>query len=183
VQTTVVSNELNAAPWTPPASKAPAIVREAPPAPAERDNGLVLRPAFDDRTKGLQAAPAVLNVSPGPIGAPAAPATAPLKTTPAAAPKVAPLAPGNGEGGSDAEFALQLGSFKSEDLAKTGWKTVLKSAGDLLGGLSHGVEPVVLADQRRVYRLFAEALPDRQAALDLCRTLRDKGIPCIVVRR
>src|SRR5262245_17980780 len=39
VQTTVVSNELNAAPWTPPATKAPAIVKELPPAPAAPRDG------------------------------------------------------------------------------------------------------------------------------------------------
>lgn len=180
-QTAVVSNELNAAPWTPPASKAPAIVKEAPPPPTvEHDSGLVLRPAFDDQTKGvLQAAPAVLKLN----GGAAAPADAPLKPTPAAAPKPTPLAPGNGEGGSDSDFALQLGSFNSEDMAKNGWKTVLKTAGDMLGGLSHVVVPVVLPDRGKVYRLFAEALPDREAALSLCRTLRDKGVPCIVVRR
>jgi hypothetical protein len=89
----------------------------------------------------------------------------------------------NGEGGSDVEFALQLGSFKTEELAKTGWTSVMKVAGDLLGGLSHVVEPVVLPERGRVYRLFAEAMPDREGALGLCRTLRDKGIPCIVVRR
>jgi hypothetical protein len=53
----------------------------------------------------------------------------------------------------------------------------------LVGGLSHVVEPVVLPERGRVYRLFAEAMPDREGALGLCRTLRDKGIPCIVVRR
>ena len=57
-----------------------------------------------------------------------------------------------------------------------------KVAGELLNGLSHVVETVPASDGV-VYRLFAEALPDRQAALGLCRTLRDKGTTCIVVRR
>jgi hypothetical protein len=58
----------------------------------------------------------------------------------------------------------------------------LKIAGDLLSGLSHAVEPVTVSEKVK-YRLFGEALPDRQAALSLCRTLRDKGAACIVVRR
>lgn len=185
LQTTAVSSELNAPPWTPPGGKAPAIVRQAPepsptPAPAASQNGLVLRPAFDDQSK-IQALPAVLKskgVEKGTSG------TQAVMPTPAVAPVPAePKLPPNGEGGSDAEFALQLGSFKSEELARTGWTSVLKVAGDLLGGLSHVVEPVVLPDRGRVYRLFAEAMPDREGALGLCRTLRDKGIPCIVVRR
>ena len=89
----------------------------------------------------------------------------------------------NGEGGSDVEFSIQLGSFKTLALAERGWSAVLGLAGDLLNGLSHVVEPANVPDRGTVYRLFAEALPDREAALGLCRTLRDKGTPCIVVRR
>jgi hypothetical protein len=181
LQTTAVSSELNTPPWTPPGSKAPAIVKQGPPppaapaAPAARDSGLVLRPAFDDQSK-IQSVPAVLNSKSEP--------TAPVATTPAIAPvPQQPKIAANGEGGSDVEFALQLGSFKSEELAKTGWQSVLKVAGDLVGGLSHVIEPTVLPERGRVYRLFAEAMPDREGALGLCRTLRDKGIPCIVVRR
>jgi len=185
LQTTAVSSELNAPPWMPPGGKAPAIVKHAPPpapAPAANDNGLVLRPAFDDQSK-IQAAPG-LKSQPGVLAtAPESPAAAPIAPTPAVAP--APEEPkiASGEGGSDVEFALQLGSFKSEELAKSGWQSVLKVAGDLLGGLSHVVEPVVLPERGRVYRLFAEAMPDREGALGLCRTLRDKGVGCIVVRR
>ena len=79
-------------------------------------------------------------------------------------------------------FAIQLGSFKTKELAETGWLKALRVAGDLLNGLSHAIETVSTEDGV-VYRLFAEALPDRQAALGLCRTLRDKGSACIVVRR
>jgi hypothetical protein len=179
VQTTAVNSELNAAPWTPPGAKAPAIVKQAPPpsqapTPAAGESGLVLRPAFDDQSK-IQALPAVLKSKGGEQAVVPTPVAAPAPEQ--------PKMPPNGEGGSDVEFALQLGSFKSEELAKTGWASVLRIAGDLLGGLSHVVEPVVLPDRGRVYRLFAEAMPDREGALGLCRTLRDKGIPCIVVRR
>jgi tetratricopeptide (TPR) repeat protein len=188
LQTTAVSSELNTPPWTPPGTKAPAIVKQAPPsppapAPAASDHGLVLRPAFDDQSK-IQAVPAVLNSKSGVVATVPGTPAAPVTTTPAIAPvPQQPKIAANGEGGSDVEFALQLGSFKSEALAKTGWQSVLEVAGDLVGGLSHVVEPVVLPERGRVYRLFAEAMPDRDAALGLCRTLRDKGIPCIVVRR
>jgi tetratricopeptide (TPR) repeat protein len=179
-QAATISTEagLNASPWTPPEPKAPTIVKEAPPLP--RENGLVLRPALDDQLKG--AAKPVAPKTTVDEKRPQPPA--PVKEPSAIAPPVAePKLPPNGEGGSDTDFALQLGSFKSQTLAENGWTSVLKVAGDLLDGLSHAIEPAVLPDRGTVYRLFAEALPDRKAALGLCRTLRDKGIPCIVVRR
>jgi tetratricopeptide (TPR) repeat protein len=181
-QAATVSTEaqLNAAPWTPPEPKAPSIVKEPPPLP--RENGLTLRPAVADppAAGGLPVAAKEVREVPEP------PAIKPAsqKPAPAVAPEpAAPKAPANGEGGSDVGFALQLGSYNSQSLAESGWASVLKVAGDLLEGLSHAIEPAALPDRGTVYRLFAEALPDREAALGLCRTLRDKGVPCIVVRR
>ena len=181
---TAVTSELNAAPWTPPA---PAIVKK--PTLSEpalvRENGPELRPAFDDQSKNLEPAPAVQPRKPDVVAAvsPKQPVAAPRPVAPAgpSRPVIVPPQP-NGEGGSDAEYALQLGTFKSEDSAEKGWSSVLKVAGNLVGGLSHVVEEIE-ADNAQAYRLFAEALPDREAALGLCRTLRDKGVPCIVVRR
>lgn len=180
-QAVAVTTELNAPPWTPPGAKSPAIVKHVEPSPppknAEAEAGPVLRPAIDDQSKSVQTLPTVLTPRRSPPGAGP-------KSIPVVAPKATVRdAPPDGEGGSDAAFALQLGSFKSEGLARSGWNTVMKSAGDLLGGLSHVVEPVALPERGTVYRLFAEALPEREGALGLCRTLRDKGIPCIVVRR
>jgi tetratricopeptide (TPR) repeat protein len=185
-QAKAVTSELSAAPWTPPAPKTPAIVKlppAPPPATVARDEGLVLRPAIDEQARGLQALPAVLKTKEDTIiSTPARPVLAPA-AIPAAAPKTVPAPPANGEGGSDSEYALQLGSFKSEELAVKGWTKVLKVAGDLVGGLSRKVEATTLPERGPVFRLYAEALPDRDAALGLCRTLRDKGVPCFVVRR
>jgi tetratricopeptide (TPR) repeat protein len=164
--------------WTPPtapeppAMKDPVVSPAVAPAPAPAPtasarNAVSLRPAFDDHPPAL---PAVA----------AAPAPAPVKPTAPVVTAIRPVA--NGEGGSDIAFAIQLGSFKSPELAEAGWAKALKVAGDLLNGLSHAVETVTVTEGT-VYRLFAEALPDRKAALGLCRTLRDKGTPCIVVRR
>jgi tetratricopeptide (TPR) repeat protein len=182
-----VVSELNAAPWTPPQ---PSIVKEAPPPPplpptAGHENGPVLRPAFDDQSKNLEAAPAVQPRKPEVVaGTPKQPVAVP-KVVPAAPPPRPMIVqpPPNGEGGSDTEFALQLGTFKSGELAENGWASVLKVAGNLVGGLSHVIEVIDVPDQTKAHRLFAEALPDRDAALDLCRTLRNKGVACIVVRR
>lgn len=102
---------------------------------------------------------------------------------PAPRPKILNASNATGEGGSDIEYAIQLGSFKTEELAEAGWVRASKVSGELLTGLSRVIEGVVLPDKTTVFRLYAEALPDRDAALNLCRTLRDKGAPCIVVRR
>lgn len=148
-----------------------------------------LRPAFDDQP--LQTAPAtpIVAVSSNPAAIPAVQQRVPPPPFAPPSPKVAVVKPkprivtaATGEGGSDVAFAIQLGSFKSRDLAEEGWAKSLKVAGDLLNGLSHVIETVPAADGD-VYRLFAEALPDREAALGLCRTLRDKGRVCVVVRR
>jgi tetratricopeptide (TPR) repeat protein len=186
-------------PWTPPAPKAPSIV-QAPP--LEPETGFSLRPAYDDQSKtpAVQTnAPKVTAMSPQPqppqplaatTTRPARPSTvvvtprsaAPTSPRPSP-PKVITAAARDGEGGSDVEFALQVGSFKTEALAEKGWLSLLSVAGELLNGLSHVVEPVSVPDKGTVYRLLAEALPDRDAALGLCRTLRDKGAVCIVVQR
>lgn len=170
-------------PWTPPAPTKPTILKEPPPPPApvvqETETGLTLRPAFDDQPKGAPSAAAARSAPKATVAAVQSPA-APKVHVVAGAPAALKA---NGKGGSDVEFAIQLGSFKTEELAEQGWTSVLKLAGDLLNGLSHAVEPATLPDKGTVYRLFGEALPDREAALGLCRTLRDKGAPCIVVRR
>lgn len=182
--------DLQAAPWSPPAPK---VVKEAAlPSP---DNAFSLRPAFSEQPKDQpasampEAKPAVQEraaVQEKPVVA-TAPDMLPA-AKPAPAPAVAPQSslvpsPRTGEGGNDAAYALQLGSFNSEDLAAAGWKKVDKLSGDHLEGLQHVISPVKRPDDTTVYRLFAESLPDRDKALGLCRTLRDKGVACIVVRR
>ncbi len=173
-------------PWTPPPpSAAPLLPQPAAQVVTPARTPVSLRPAFDDQPK--QPAPTTPIIS----SAPARPAVlTPAKATrPANLPRVItaqrePQVPSSatGEGGSDVAFAIQLGSFKSRDLAEAGWLKALRVSGDLLNGLSHVVETVPASDGV-VHRLFAEALPDRKAALGLCRTLRDKGATCIVVRR
>jgi cell division protein FtsN len=177
-------------PWTPPPPSAD-LALQAPavqPATPVR-NPVSLRPAYDDQPK--QAAPTTPIVSSAAqvktvAAVPVKPVAKPNKPRivtiePQREPSSVP-ATATGEGGSDVAFAIQLGSFKSRETAEAGWTKALKVAGELLNGLSHVVETVPASDGV-VYRLFAEALPDRQAALGLCRTLRDKGTTCIVVRR
>lgn len=112
----------------------------------------------------------------------------PAVTAPTSPAGVAPQTPktsalADGEGGSDSEYALQLGSFPSEASAQAGWSRASKASKMLLDGLQHSVESVNVPDKGQVYRLYAGSLPDKQSALKLCRTLRDKGSACIVIKR
>jgi tetratricopeptide (TPR) repeat protein len=163
------------APWTPPAAKAPSIVR-APEAGAPSAE-MGLRPAIADapgsRTTGRPSAPPVAPelVEPAPVS--------PVVQPPVTAPKPDP----GGEGGSDAEYVLQLGSFASEELAAAGWNRASSAARQLLDGLAHSVARVEIPQRGTMYRLYAGSLPDKDSALKLCRTLREKGSACIVVRR
>jgi tetratricopeptide (TPR) repeat protein len=163
------------APWTPPAAKAPSIVR-APEAGAPSAE-MGLRPAIADapgsRTTGRPSAPPVAPelVEPAPVS--------PVVQPPVTEPKRDP----NGEGGSDAEYVLQLGSFASEGLAAAGWNRASSAARQLLDGLAHSVARVEIPQRGTMYRLYAGSLPDKDSALKLCRTLREKGSACIVVRR
>jgi cell division protein FtsN len=196
-------------PWTPPPPDTS--LREPVAAPAGPAKSVSLRPAFDDRpqvltspsiviqpTKTVAAVPPPRQPAPKPAEvtvhkpkpvqatAPEAPSKPRIVSAGPAAPPRAPVTVtkpvATGEGGTDVVYAIQLGSFETQELAESAWKKALKVAGDLLNGLSHAVEATTSSDKVK-YRLLAEALPDRQAAFSLCRTLRDKGATCIVVRR
>jgi tetratricopeptide (TPR) repeat protein len=177
----VASDEAQLTSWTPPPAEQPAM-KEPVALPA---NAVALRPtAFDEHPMAAAPAQPPVPVNSVPSAQATKPAVVAAVTKPVAAVEAWPPAMTHvpmGEGGSDVVFAIQLGSFKTPELAEAGWLKVLKKAGELLNGLSHAVEPVTMTDGT-VYRLFGEALPDRTAALNLCRTLRDKGTPCIVVR-
>jgi tetratricopeptide (TPR) repeat protein len=176
--------------WSPPAPKVPSITgtrairsgqvpASSTQVTAEPGPEIGLRPALGDAPASKNASePAPLPARPSaPVAiAPAAPTSGPsqVSKTPAIA---------DGEGGSDSEYALQLGSFPSESSAQAGWTHASKTSKALLDGLQHSVESVNVPDKGLVYRLYAGSLPDKQSALKLCRTLRDKGSACIVIKR
>ncbi|MEQ1756470.1 MAG: SPOR domain-containing protein [Micropepsaceae bacterium] len=175
----------------PPLVKSPSIMRvpgsnSAPaptgpasvPAPSDAGSDVGLRPAFADApAPKSHTAPSTDPVPP----------PAPVAIVPPPSPSASKVAPSvsnaNGEGGSDAEYALQLGSFASEPLAQAGWSKASNSAKELLQGLTHTVSQVEIPDRGTMFRLFAGVLPDKQSALKLCRTLREKGSACIVIKR
>lgn len=164
-----VDANLSATPWVPLRSKSPSISGAEQPIEVQAP-GVGLRPAVED---AAHTRPAVIPAPESPV---------PVQEPP---PPVAPthLSAADGEGGSDDEYLIQLGSFKTEQLAQTGWAKASNAAKELLTGLNHRIEAVKLPNIGQVFRLYAGALPDRKSALSLCRTLRDKGSACIVVQR
>ena len=171
--------------WQPQAAKTPSLVDTSaggavahPSADVSPDVGL--RPALADApsVKTFPAEP------PPPAPTPLVTSGAIMPPTPVPPPqpqKISSLA--NGEGGSDVEYSLQLGSFATDALAQAGWSKASKVSNDLLDGLRHSVSKVNVPERGEMYRLYAGSLPDKQSALKLCRTLRDKGAACIVIKR
>jgi cell division septation protein DedD len=177
--------------WTPPVSQGPSIIDthairsgKAPAAStqvtAEPAPEIGLRPALGDAPSSKMASEPAPPMSARP-SAPVAIAPSAPTSGPSQLPKTPAIA--DGEGGSDSEYALQLGSFPSESGAQAGWARASKTSKMLLDGLQHSVESVTIPDKGLVYRLYAGSLPDKQSALKLCRTLRDKGSACIVIKR
>jgi tetratricopeptide (TPR) repeat protein len=183
-QMSAVSPESEAmkTPWSPPPPKG-VVVKPPPPPALEPENGFSLRRAVDDDRPREPVTEIVVPKKKDAVVAPKPAAEIQAAAKPSAAVAVPVESLPTGRGGSDVEYGIQVGSFTTAEQAESGWTNLLKRAGDLLGGLSHVVEPVNIPEKGTVYRLVAEALPDRDAALGLCRTLRDKGAVCIVVRR
>ena len=99
--------------------------------------------------------------------------------TPPSKPPPVPTAPAvSGQG-----FGVQLGSFKTEALAQRGWETVRNKSGDLLNNLKPAIESVTVGGKGLMYRLFADAFPDRNGANALCQSLKTRGATCFVVER
>ncbi len=176
-------------PWAPPPVKGPAIIKVQAPV-EEPATEFGLRPAFADAPRsvpsGTQLTPDAPAAGPSITGTGVVSEPEPVKpasVAPLSSVRPPPRQEANGEGGSDSEFVIQLGSFNSEALARVGWSKASRAAKDLVNGMTHSIEAVEIAGKGRMFRLYAGALPDQQSALNLCRTLRDKGSACIVVKR
>ncbi|MCE2481591.1 MAG: SPOR domain-containing protein [Alphaproteobacteria bacterium] len=83
-----------------------------------------------------------------------------------------------------AAYRLQLGSFRTPDAARAGWKRVLASHRGLLEQLPHRIARVDLGAGGGTYhRLQVGAFASRGGAAALCRRLKAAGQDCLVVGR
>jgi hypothetical protein len=169
------------APAPEPEPAQPATTAEAPavPAPAAPE------PAAETEQPAEPAAPAVA-AAPEPAPEPAVPAPqatapepAPEPATPAATqeaavtPPPAPAAIGNNR--------VQLAAVKSESAAQAEWAKMQKAHPDLLGNLTLTVQSVD-KNGTTFYRIQAGPLADRNAAKQLCASLKGQGQDCIVAK-
>ena len=80
-------------------------------------------------------------------------------------------------------YRVQIAAYQSIKRAEKGWRQFLDAAPDTLRDMNHVViPPNPRHDWDRLFRLRTAAFPGRQAAVDLCETLKKRNLSCIVVR-
>jgi cell division septation protein DedD len=171
------------------AAKAP--VKAAPPAPALKPKSVpapIAAPApAPALEKAMAATPAPAPVS-VPVSTPsAAPVSTPTPTptpTPAPAPAPAPVpvaAPAPSADG--AAYRIQLGAYKSRDMALASWKDMQHAHDKILGDLTPVVREVDLGAAKGVlYRLQAGAFAKNNEALAVCKKLKAAKQDCMVAK-
>jgi len=126
------------------------------------------------------APPAVAQLPP-PIEAPTAPAAPPAAATPKATPKPATTpapAPAVAAGGP----RVQLASLRSPEAAREEWARLKRENPDLLGKLTAVAVRSDLGAKGIYYRIEAGPLPDRTAAVRLCKALKERDFGCSLVQ-
>jgi hypothetical protein len=162
---------------TPPPAPAP-VIKAAPPPPAPTPAPTAIQPPI--RVAAQQ--PPVQKVAPPPPKpAPvvAKPAPAPIVVKPVSVPVatkvVAPPAPAVASG----EYVAQIGAFKSQAEAETGWNAFKRNHAATLGGMSPNIVSVDLGEKGTWYRLRTGAFGDKAAASDFCAKLKSEGGSCL----
>jgi cell division septation protein DedD len=131
--------------------------------------------------------------SPAPATAPVSPAAAEPPLSPAAAaaarelapmPATNPATPGaaRGAAGKGGGLKLQLGAVRSETEARANWERLKHQNADLLGKLSAVAIRADLGDKGVYYRIQAGPVADPSTADRICGGLRQRRLPCIIVR-
>ena len=77
---------------------------------------------------------------------------------------------------------LQLGAVRSEGVAREEWARIKRSNPDLLGRLTAVAIRADLGDKGVYYRIQAGPVGDPATAERLCGELRQRHLPCIIVR-
>lgn len=81
------------------------------------------------------------------------------------------------------EFAVHLASYREMKNLRNDWKRMVKRHPEFLMGLKPRVATVDLGPTKGTFhRLKAGPLPSRKFATRLCKSLRDRGMYCVVMR-
>lgn len=104
-----------------------------------------------------------------------APATAPQTTAaPAAAVALRPVPSGR--------VRVQLGALTSEEAARAEWERLARRHADLLGEFRPDIQRFEREGQPPLFRLRTGGFRDIDSARAFCERLRERRVPCIVVR-
>lgn len=176
-------------PETPMARPAPPPA--PPPPPAETAAAPAVAPSPEAASGAApEAAPEAARApgGPAPTGAPApVAAAAPARQLPAP-PSAKPHAVSTKPAATRAAPAqaggtrLQLGSVRSEELARREWDRIKRGNPDLLGNLSAVAIRADLGDKGVYYRIETAPVGDAAMAERICSELRQRHLGCIIAR-
>jgi cell division septation protein DedD len=91
-------------------------------------------------------------------------------------------APTPGSGAKPAGLRVQLGAVRSAGEARGEWERLRRNNADLLGKLSGVAVRADLGDKGVYYRIQAGPVASPAAADHICSELRQRRLPCIIVR-
>lgn len=149
---------------------------------------------------GAKNHPTAAKTAEAPQAAPAPVQAAPVQQTPVVAPKPAPVPPPVARppvkvavapppqpvpppvasaSVASGSYVAQIGAFKSQEEANTGWAAFKRAHGSVLGGMSPSIVAVDLGEKGTWYRVRTGAFPDRAAASDFCARLKAEGASCL----
>ncbi len=79
-------------------------------------------------------------------------------------------------------FRVQLGAFKVPENAPTVWQELKRTHPDLLKGLQPDISRVDRGTKGALHLLHVGPLASAQSADELCNSLNERGVDCLVVR-
>ncbi len=130
---------------------------QAAPPPPPKPAPIVMKPA---PIVAKAVAPPVVKSTPAPVKAPPPPASAVTSTI---------------SGG----YVAQIGAFKSQAEAETGWAAFKRAHAGVVGGLSPSIVSVDLGEKGTWYRVRTGAFTDKASASDFCAKLKAEGASCL----
>lgn len=95
---------------------------------------------------------------------------------------LSPTAPIHDTPGADANYTVQLASYKSEENARKGWELLRGKATDLLQEFDPVIRRADLGPDKGVFYRLRTPRITKDAADQLCNALKERGIDCLKVK-
>lgn len=167
----------------------PVVVARAPqpkPQPVARPAPVVRPTPPPQPVETTQAIPqkkVAARALPNPVPPAPAPVRAPQREVRAPKPQPQPMSVANVATPGDAGYMVQVAARRSQNAAMRAFGRLQRRFPEILGGFQPIVQKADLGEKGVWYRLRVGPMPERTAAADLCRRLRDAGGPACFVRR